>query len=61
MIWDFLGGAAFVLGLAWIMGVFSRKPRSWGYPPVRKPSSLIGVVLPPPREAIENAAEHKVD
>jgi hypothetical protein len=61
VIWDILGGAAFVLGMAAIMGVFSRKPRTWGYPPVRKQGSLLGVVLPEPRDAAEDAAEHKVD
>jgi len=61
VIWDLLGGAVFALGLALIMGVFSRKPRSWGYPPVDKPGSLLGVVLPQPREASASETEQKVD
>lgn len=57
VIWDLIGAAGFVVALAAIMGVFSRQPRTWGYPPVDKPgSSLLGVVLPPPRESTEDVA-----
>jgi hypothetical protein len=61
VIWDLLGAAGFVLVLAAIMGVFSRKPRTWGYPPVRKQSTLTGVVVPPPREAAASETEQTVD
>jgi len=61
VIWDVLGAAGFVLVLAAIMGVFSRKPRTWGYPTVRKPSTLTGVVLPQPRETAEDVTEQTVD
>lgn len=64
MIWDSLGAAGFVLALAAIMGVFSRTPRSWGYPPVRKPpqGSPLSVVLPTPRVSTDDAeVEQTVD
>jgi len=61
VIWDILGAAGFVLALGAIMGVFSRKPRTWGYPTTRRPSTLLGVVVPPPRQAVDSETEQTVD
>lgn len=57
---DILAGVGFVVALAAIMGVFSRRPRNWGYPPPPDQPPGTGTV-PSPRTSADNQAEHKVD